>query len=207
MRFFLVAFVTGVVSLGIRIPADGHFTTLTRTPLVAANALSSSRTLYASPPPLEDRFQFTILIGDIAFLRQFRRSQVWTTSKAWRLVPRQAGSMSKFQLTRSQNPPILPAFSFDTAPVDYVIMRGPISSFSASIQRLRSQSLIYAYFPIDVIRVSERTRSSGLKPRTDRLQIAKLPACPAVAPYMGPRGSVRSQIFSCRAAQTPRWQI
>ena len=74
MRFFLVAFVTGVVSLGIRIPADGHFITLTRTPLVAANALSSSRTLYASPPPLEDRFQFTILIGDIAFLNIFLSS-------------------------------------------------------------------------------------------------------------------------------------
>ena len=44
---YAVALVTVVVSLAVRIPADAHFTTLPRTLLVAANALSSSRTLYA----------------------------------------------------------------------------------------------------------------------------------------------------------------
>jgi hypothetical protein len=42
-----VALVTVVVSLMVRIPADAHFTTLTRTVLVAANALPTSRALYA----------------------------------------------------------------------------------------------------------------------------------------------------------------
>jgi hypothetical protein len=37
---YAVAFVTVIVSLAIRVPADPHFT-------VAANALSPSRTLYA----------------------------------------------------------------------------------------------------------------------------------------------------------------
>jgi hypothetical protein len=38
--FSIVAFVIVVVSLGIRIAADGHFTTLTTTSLVAAKALT-----------------------------------------------------------------------------------------------------------------------------------------------------------------------
>jgi hypothetical protein len=42
----VVALVTVVVSLAVRLPADAHFTTLTRTLLVAA-ASSTSRTLYA----------------------------------------------------------------------------------------------------------------------------------------------------------------
>src|SRR6516225_4567610 len=41
------AFVTVIVSLAVRILADPHFTTLSGPLLVAANALSPSRTLYA----------------------------------------------------------------------------------------------------------------------------------------------------------------
>ena len=44
---YAVAFVTVIVSLAVRILADPHFTTLSETLLVAANALSPSRTLYA----------------------------------------------------------------------------------------------------------------------------------------------------------------
>jgi len=47
ISLYTVAFVTVVVSLAIRIPADAHFATLTRPLLIAANALSTSRTLYA----------------------------------------------------------------------------------------------------------------------------------------------------------------
>jgi hypothetical protein len=46
ISLYTVAFVTVVVSLAIRIPADAHFATLTRPLLIAANALSTSRTLY-----------------------------------------------------------------------------------------------------------------------------------------------------------------
>jgi DNA-binding beta-propeller fold protein YncE len=58
--FSLAAFATVFVSLGIRIPADGHFAALTRTPLVAANALSSSRTLYAVNQSLATRGSISV---------------------------------------------------------------------------------------------------------------------------------------------------
>jgi hypothetical protein len=47
ISLYTVAFVTVVVSLAIRIPADAHFATLTRPLVIAANASSTSRTLYA----------------------------------------------------------------------------------------------------------------------------------------------------------------
>jgi hypothetical protein len=47
ISLYPVAFVTVVVSLAVGIPADAHFTAFTRPLLVAANALSTSRTLYA----------------------------------------------------------------------------------------------------------------------------------------------------------------
>ena len=47
ISLYTVAFVTVVVSFAIGIPADAHFATLTRPLLIAANALSTSRTLYA----------------------------------------------------------------------------------------------------------------------------------------------------------------
>ena len=94
ISLYPVAFVTVVVSLAVGIPADAHFTAFTRPLLVAANALSTSRTLYAVNQSSATRGSIAVYDIDRKLLRQFRRSQMWTTSRAWRLVPLQANSMS-----------------------------------------------------------------------------------------------------------------